>query len=67
MKYECVSIQTKATEQYFPVELFTFIIPYEVLLTFESVVEILYMKATVLYFLVLLFNFYYAVHGGSNF
>ena len=36
MKYECVSIQTKATEQYFPVELFTFIIPYEVLLTFES-------------------------------
>ena len=34
-----VTIQTKATEQYFPVVLF--IMPYKVVLTFESVDEIL--------------------------
>ena len=34
-----VTIQTKSTEQYFPVVLF--IMPYKVVLTFESVDEIL--------------------------
>ena len=36
----CVTIQMKATEQYFPVVLF--IMPYKVLLAFESVDEILW-------------------------
>ena len=39
MKYYDVSIQMKATEQYFPVVLF--IMLYKVVLTFESVDEIL--------------------------
>ena len=38
MKYK-MTIQTKATEQYFPVVLF--IVLYKVVLTFESVDEIL--------------------------
>ena len=40
MKSYCVTIQMKATEQYFPVVLF--IILYKVVLTFESVDEILW-------------------------
>ena len=36
---DCVAIQTKAAEQYFPVVLF--IILYKVVLTFESVDEVL--------------------------
>ena len=39
MKYLSVTIEMKATEQYFPVGLF--IILYKVVLTFESVDEIL--------------------------
>ena len=39
MKSSSVTIQMKATEQYFPVVLF--IMPYKVVLTFESVDEIL--------------------------
>ena len=39
MKSSSVTIQMKATEQYFPVVLF--IIPYKVVLTFESVDKIL--------------------------
>ena len=39
MKFESVTIQMKATEQYFPVVLF--IMLYKVVLTFESVDEIL--------------------------
>ena len=39
MKSESVTIQMKATEQYFPVALF--IMLYKVVLTFESVNEIL--------------------------
>ena len=57
----------KATEKYFPVILF--IMLYKVVLTFESVDEILQsvtiqMKATEQYFPVILF---YAVQDGSNF
>ena len=40
MKYYVVTIQMKATEQYFPVVLF--IMQYKVVLTFESVDEILW-------------------------
>ena len=40
MKSHGVTIQMKATEQYFPVVLF--IMPYKVVLTFESVDEILW-------------------------
>ena len=40
MKYYVVTIQMKATEQYFPVVLF--IMLYKVVLTFESVDEILW-------------------------
>ena len=40
MKFYCVTIQMKATEQYFPAVLF--IMMYKVVLTFESVDEILY-------------------------
>ena len=39
MKFKSVTIQMKATEQYFPVVLF--IMLYKVVLTFESVGEIL--------------------------
>ena len=39
MKSLCVAIQIKATEQYFPVVLFTML--YKMVLTFESVDEIL--------------------------
>ena len=39
MKSQSVTIQMKATEQYFPVLLF--ILLYKVILTFESVYEIL--------------------------
>ena len=39
MKSCSVTIQMKATEQYFPVVLF--IMPYKMVLTFESVYEIL--------------------------
>ena len=62
MKSYGVTIQMKATEQYFPVVLF--IMLYKVVLTFESVDEILWCDhsnelscGTV----------YYAVQGGSNF
>ena len=67
MKPYYVAIQMKATEQYFPVVLF--IMPYKVVLPFESVGEILkcdhsnesnwaaLSSGTV----------YYAVQGGSNF
>ena len=40
MKYYVVTIQMKATEQYFPVVLFSML--YNVVLTFESVDEILW-------------------------
>ena len=40
MKYYVVTIQIKATEQYFPVVLFSML--YNVVLTFESVDEILW-------------------------
>ena len=56
----------KATEQYFHVVLF--IMLYKVVLTFESVDEILQcdqMKATEQYFPIALF--FYAVQVGSNF
>ena len=39
MKSSSATIQMKATEQYFPVVLF--IMPYEVVLTFDSVYEVL--------------------------
>ena len=62
MKSYGVTIQMKATEQYFPVVLF--ITLYKVVLTFESMDEILWCDhsnklscGTV----------YYAVQGGSNF
>ena len=62
MKSYGVTIQMKATEQYFPVVLF--IMLYKVVLTFESVDEILWcggvtiqMKATERYFPVVLFVF----------
>ena len=57
MKSSSVTIQIKVTEQYFPVVMF--IMLYKVILTFESVDEILKcyhsMKATEQYFPVLLF------------
>ena len=40
MKSRCVTIQMKATEQYFPVVLL--IMLYKVVLTFESVAEMLW-------------------------
>ena len=63
-----MTIQMKATEQYFPVVLF--IMLYKVVLTFESVDEILkcdhsnesYLSSTFLWYC--LFD---AVQGGSNF
>ena len=59
MKSSSVTIQMKATEQYFPVVLF--IVLYKVVLTFESVDEIpkrdltIQMKVTEQSFLVILF------------
>ena len=68
MKSYSVTIQLKATEQYFPVVLF--IMLYKVVLTFESVDEIksvtIQMKATEQYFPVVLFIID-AVQGGSKF
>ena len=57
----------KATEQYFPVVLFTVL--YKMVLTFESVDEILKCDhSNESYWVVLCFGtVYYAVHGGSNF
>ena len=67
MKSCGVTIQMKATEQYFPVVLF--IMLYKVVLTFESVDEIL--KCDHLnesYWAVLSCGtIYYAVQGGSTF
>ena len=64
MKYYGVTIQMKATEQYFPVVLFTML--YKVGLTFESVDEILLcdgiqMNATEQCFPVVLFIMLYKV------
>ena len=57
MKTSSVTMEVKATEQYFPVMLF--IMLYKVVLTFESVDEILkcniQMKATEQYFPVVMF------------
>ena len=57
----------KTTEQYFPVELF--IVLYKVVLTFESVDEILKChQSNESYWAVLSCGaVYYAVQGGSNF
>ena len=68
MKTFNVTIQMKATEQCFPVVLF--IMLYKVVLTFESVDEILKsvtipVKAAEQYFPVV--KVYHAVQGGSNF
>ena len=67
MKSYCMTIQMKATEQYFPVVLF--IMLYKVVLTFESVDEILlYDHSNESYWAVLSCGtVYYAVQGGSNF
>ena len=69
MKFLSVTNQMKATEQYFPVVLY--IMLYKVVLTFESVDEILkcdiQMKATEQYFPVSCGAVYYAVQGCSNF
>ena len=67
MKSYGVTIQMKATEQYFPVVLF--IILYKVVLTFESVDEILWCHhSNESYWAVLsLGTVYYAVQGDSNF
>ena len=62
-----VAIQVKATEQYFPMVLF--IMLYKVVLTFESVDEILKCDhSNESYWAVLSCGtVYYAVQGGSNF
>ena len=62
-----MAIQVKATEQYFPVVLF--IMLYKVILTFESVHEILKCDhSSESYWAVLSCGaVYYAVQGGSNF
>ena len=67
MKSYGVTIQMKATEQYFPVVLF--IMLYKVILTFESVDEILWCHySNESYWAVLSCDtVYYAVQGGSNF
>ena len=67
MKSLSVIIQMKATEQYFPVVLF--IMLYKVILTFESVDEILWCDhLNESYWAVLSCGtVYYAVQGGSNF
>ena len=48
MKSYGVTIQTKTTEQYFPVVLF--IMPYKAVLTFESVDEILWCDQSLVVF-----------------
>ena len=67
MKSYVVTIQMKATEQYFPWVLF--IILYKVVLTFESVDEILWCDhSNESYWAVLSSGtVYYAVQGDSNF
>ena len=67
MKFCSVTIQTKATEQYFPVVLF--IMLYKVVLTFDSVDEILQCDHSNESYCVVLScgAVYYAVQGGSNF
>ena len=67
MKSWCVTIQMKATEQYFPVVLF--IMPYKVIVTFESVDEILMCDYSNESYWALLScaAVYYAVQGGSIF
>ena len=62
-----MAIQMKATEQHFPVVLF--IMLYKVVLTFESVDEILKCDHSNESFLAVLScgAVYYAVQGGSNF
>ena len=67
MKSYGVTIQMKATEQYFPVVLF--IMLYKVVLTFDSVDEILWCDhPNERYWAVLSCGtVYYAVQGGSNF
>ena len=62
-----MTIQVKATEQYFPVILF--IILYKAVLTFESVDEILKCKHSNENYCVVLScrTIYYAVQGCSNF
>ena len=62
-----MTIQIKATEQYFPVVLF--IMPYKMVLTFESVDEILKCHhSNKSYRAVLSCDaVYYAVQGGFNF
>ena len=67
MKSYGVTIQVKATEQYFPVVLF--IMLYKVVLTFESVDEILKCDhSNESYWAVLSCGtVYYAVQGGSTF
>ena len=66
MKSYSVTIQMKATEQYFPVVLF--IMLYKVVLTFGSVYEILWCDhSNESYWTVLSCGtVYYAVQGGSN-
>ena len=67
MKLLSVTTEMKATEQYFPVVLF--IMLYKVVLTFESVDEILwYDHSNESYWAVISCGtIYYAVQGGSNF
>ena len=67
MKLLSVTTEMKATEQYFPVVLF--IVLYKVVLTFESVDEILwYDHSSESYWAVISCGtIYYAVQGGSNF
>ena len=67
MKSLSVTIQMKATEQYFPVVLF--IMLYNVILTFESVDEILKCDHSNQSYRAVLScgTVYYAVQGGSNF
>ena len=67
MKLLSVTTEMKATEQYFPVVLF--IMRHKVVLTFESVDEILwYDHSNESYWAVISCGtVYYAVQGGSNF
>ena len=66
MKSYGVKIQMKATEQYFPVVLFKML--YKLVLTFESVDEILWCyHSNESYWAVLSYGtVYYTVQGGSN-
>ena len=66
MKSFSATIQMKATEQYFPVVLF--IVLYQVVITFESVDEILQCNhSNKSYWAVLSWStVYYAVSGGYN-